>query len=442
MSSSCRRRIYMALGAGALIGFGPGSSFAGNWEALPRIEFGGTYNNNYRMADTSADELAVYGPYLDMSLDLQDVSQVSRFQIVPRVRSDYFPSDHADRSTDGYLDLDWDYTTQRSHFNFIATYANETVIYSELLPATFPGVALGQVVAGQSGIVSFHDREQLVHVAPTYTYDFTQRTHLNLQGSYDHASFNESQVQQVGYNNYLGQVGLIFNVSQLSTLSVNAVGSRFQPQTGGQSTTTYGGNLQWDWVRSQIAHFYVRVGDNRSRANTGGTVTVVTPSGVAGVPPTITQVTTGTGEVTTNGVTGGIGMDLRYQVTEVTVDFLRALSPSDEGAQVVSDEGRIRVLHAFQPRFSGFLAARGIRLRGSSGVAGLTITGEDYVTAEAGFDYQFTESFRMETKYDFIYQRFQGTPSATSNAVALAFIYQPLSRFEPLPELTGIPQER
>ena len=440
MSSSCRR-LYMALGAGALIGLGPGYSNADNWEVLPRIETGGTYNDNYRMADTSAQELEVYGPYIDMSLDAQYASPLSKFQIIPRVRSDYFPTDHTDQSTDGYLDLDWDYTTQRSHFNFIATYANETVIYSELLPATFPGIALGQVVAGQSGIVSFHDREQLVHVAPTYTYDFTQRTHLNLQGSYDHASFNQSQIQQVGYDNYGGQVGLAFNVSQLSTLSVNGVGSRFQPQSGGEDTTTYGVNVQWDWVRSQIAHFYARVGDNRSRASLSGTATVTTPSGVAGVPPTVTQVTTGGGEVTTNGVTGGVGVDLRYQVTEVTVDFLRALSPSDEGAQVVSDEGRFRVLHAFEPRFSGFLAVRGVRLRGSSGLAGLTITGEDYVAAETGFDYQFTESFRMETKYDFTYQRFQGTPSATSNAVGLAFIYQPLSRFEPLPEFTGIPRE-
>src|SRR5579863_2079249 len=323
MSSSCRR-LYMALGAGALIGLGPGYSNADNWEVLPRIETGGTYNDNYRMADTSAQELEVYGPYIDMSLDAQYASPLSKFQIIPRVRSDYFPTDHTDQSTDGYLDLDWDYTTQRSHFNFIATYANETVIYSELLPATFPGIALGQVVAGQSGIVSFHDREQLVHVAPTYTYDFTQRTHLNLQGSYDHASFNQSQIQQVGYDNYGGQVGLAFNVSQLSTLSVNGVGSRFQPQSGGEDTTTYGVNVQWDWVRSQIAHFYARVGDNRSRASLSGTATVTTPSGVAGVPPTVTQVTTGGGEVTTNGVTGGVGVDLRYQVTEVTVDFLRA----------------------------------------------------------------------------------------------------------------------
>jgi len=440
MSSSCRR-LYIAIGAASLVSVGPAAARADNWELLPRIELGGTYNDNYRLANTPADELKVYGPYLDAQLDMQLVSPTSKLQIVPRVRTDDYPTDHEDQSTDGFLDIDWDTKTLRSDFSGVATYANETVIMSELLPATFPGVGLGQVVGGESGIVTFHDREQLAHVAPVYTYDLTQRAHLNLQGAYDHASFSQSQIQQVGYDNYSGQVGILYNVTQLSSLSLNGVGSRFVPQEGSGATTTYGVNAQWDLVHSQIAHFYARLGDNRSRSDVTTTTTVTTLPLRPGPPPTVTQVTT-SGVVNTNGVTGGVGMELRYQVTELTVDFLRSLSPSDVGAQVVNNEVRFRLLHAFAPRFSGFLAARGIRLRSSSSHAGLTVTGEDYMTAETGVDYQFTESFRMEAKYDFMWQRFQGTPSASSNAVGLSVIYQPLSRYEPLPEFTGIPQER
>lgn len=458
MSSSCRR-LYVALGAGALIGIGHGAA-ADNWEVLPRVELGGTYNDNYRLGNTSADELRVYGPYIDAALDAQLVSPTSKFQIVPRVRSNDFPSDHADQSTDGYLDLDWDTRTQRSDFTGVASYANESVIYSELLPANFAGVALGQVVGGESGLVSFRNREQHEHLAPIFTYDFTQRTHLNLQGTYDHASFSTQQggaqnqatttpittgttgaIAQVGYQNYGGQAGLIFNVTQLSTLSVNGVASRFVPAEGSNDTNTYGVNVQWDVVQSQIVHFYARLGDNRSKASVTRTTTITTPAVRPGLPPVVTDVTTA-GSVTTNGVTGGAGVELRYQVTELTLDFLRALSPSDVGAQVVSNEARFRVLHAFAPRFSGFFAARGIQIRGSSSQAGLAINGEDYFTTEGGFDYQFTQTVRLEAKYDFIWQRFQGTPSASSNAVAVSFIYQPLSRYEPLPEFSGIPRER
>jgi hypothetical protein len=439
MSSSCRR-LYVVLGAGALLGAGH-SAAADNWELVPRIEFGGTYNDNYRMSNTPDQELTVYGPYIDAQLDAALASPTSKIQIVPEIRSDDYPSDHADQSTDGYLNMNWDTRSLRSDFSGVASYANETIIYSELLPATFPGIALGQTVGGESGIVSSRSREQLEHVAPAFTYDFTQRTHLNLQGAYDHASFNQSLIQQVGYDNYSGQAGLAYNVTSLSTLSVNGVGSRFVPQSGGQPTTTYGVDVEWNLVESQIAHFYARLGDNRSRTDVTSTTTLTTPPLRRGLPATVTEVTT-SGTVTTNGVTGGVGFQLRYQVTEVTLDLLRSLAPSDEGAQVIDNEARFRVLHAFRPRLSGYFALRGIQLRGSSTRPGFQIEGEDYVTAEAGVDYQFTESFRVEPKYIFMWQRFQGTPAASSNGVVLAFIYQPLSRYEPLPEFTGIPQER
>ena len=439
MSSSCHR-LYFAVGAGALLSLSAGAR-ADNWELLPRIEAGGTYNDNYRLANTSADKLQVYGPYIDAQLDTRLMSPVSKLEFIPEVRSDFYPTDHADQSTDGYLTIDGDYKTQRSDFKGLAQYANETVIYSELLSASFPGVALGQVVGGESGIVSIRNREQLEHVAPNFTYDFTQRTHLNLQGTFDHATFNQAAIQQVGYDNYSGQAGLLFNVTPLSTLSVNALGARFSPQSGGSPATTYGVNLEWDVVHSQIAHFYARIGDNRTRSDVTTTSTITTPAPRRGFPPIVTQVTT-TGTVTSNGVTGGIGVDLRYQITEVTLDYVRALTPSDAGAEVVNNELRFRVLHAFAPRFSGFMGVRGVRLRGASSRAQLGITGEDYVAAEGGFDYQLTQSFRLQAKYDFTWQKFQGTPSASANAVGLAFIYQPLSQYEPLPEFTGIPQER
>ncbi len=457
MSSSCRR-LYVALGAGALLGAGQGAA-AGNWELLPRIELGGNYNDNYRLANTTAEELVAWGPYIDALLDAQLISPTSKLEIVPRIRSDDYPTDHPDQSTDGYLDIDWDTKTQRSDFSGVAQYANESVIYSELLPATFPGVSLGQVVGGESGLVSFRNREQLEHVAPDYTYDFTQRTHLTLQGAFDHASFQSlsgvpntagepsasgqsgPSIQQVGYQNYRGQAGVLFNLTPLSTLSVNGTGSRFLPQAGGQDTTTYGLNVEYDLTHSQVAHFYARLGENRSEADVTPTATVVSVPGTSGAPPIVTQVMRG-GTVTSNGVTGGVGVELRYQITEVTLDLLRALSPSDDGAEVISNEVRFRVLQAFAPRFSGYLGVRGIQIRGSSDEPALRIEGEDYLTAEPGVEYQVTESLRVEAKYDFIWQRFQGTPSASSNGVTVDFVYQPLSRYQPLPEFTGLPPER
>ena len=434
--SSSSRKLYVALGAGALLGLAPGAR-ADNWEFLPRIEAGGMYNDNYRLAEGQAGKVKVYGPYIDAQFSANLLSQTTKLEFVPRVHSTFFPGDHADQSTDGYLDIDWDHKTLRSDFSGVAQYANETVIYSELPAATFLGTGLGQPTTGVSGRVSVHNRRHFERLAPMYKYDMTQRTHLNLNADLQHASYDQALIQQTGYSNYAAGAGVGFDVSPRSVLTVTGVGAHFVP-TGGHDTNHYGVNLEWDLRQSQIARFYARVGVDRANAQVMMTNTVV--SGPLSGP--VAQVTTTTSTVSTTGANGGIGVDLRYQVTEVTIDALRALTPSAEGAVVTDDELRFRVLHAFQPRFSGFLGARGMRLRGVSNKAGLVVQGEDYATAEAGFDFQITQSYRIEGKYGYIWQRFPGEPTAASNAVGLAIIYQPLSRFEPLPQLTGIPQER
>ncbi len=415
MSSSCRK-LYVTLGAGAVFGMGHGCAAAANWEFLPRIEAGGTYNDNYRLANASAEKLRVYGPYLDAQVSAALQSEASKLEIIPRVRSDLFPGDHADQSTDGYLDIDGDYKTPRSDLGGHAQYSDETVIYSELLPATFPGVALGEVVQGVSGLVSVRNRRQLGRVQPRYSYDLTERKHLILTADLTHVSYQRKLPGEVDYNDYQGAAGLAFDVSPLSVFTVSGRADHFVPRFGNPPTTRYGADLQWD-LREQIMHYYARLGASHTQSQA-------------------------TRSASRNGIIGGMGVDLRYPITEVTIDAQRDFAPSAAGAVVITDVARFRVLHAFEPRFSGFVGANALRQRGQSGLPGLAIAGEDYVAAEAGVDYQITQSYRIQATYDLTWQRFQGTPSASSNAVALAFIYQPLSRYQPLPELYGIPEER
>jgi hypothetical protein len=418
MSWSCRR-LYVALGAGALFGLTTGAG-ADNWEFLPRVELGGTYSDNFRLADIPDQELEVYGPYLDAQLAMDFISQTSKLDITPRIRSDYYPTDHTDQSTDGYLDIDGEHRTLRSDLTGVLQFSDEQIFYSDYLPATFPGLALGQAATAPSGHITVSTRQKLVRAVPEYKYDFTQRTHLDLNADVEHASYQQSQVEQIGYSSYTGSAGVGFDVSPRSVFTVTGLGTHFAPQAGGNTTNDYGAQGEWDLQETQIAKFYARVGVERSEAQTQ---------------------TAGT--VSNNGLTGGVGVDLRYQVTEVTIDALRSLIPTSEGVVMTDQELRFRVLHAFYPQFSGFLGVRGMRLSGASGQAALRVTSENYATAEAGVDYQITQNYRLEGAYDFAWQQFPDTPTATSNAVRLAVIYQPLSRYEPLPEFTGIPpQER
>ena len=414
--SSSYRKLYVALGAGALLGVGSGACGAANWEFLPRLEGGATYNDNYRMAEIPSEKQMVYGPYIDAQLAADLISPRGHLDIVPRVVSNYYPNDTADNATNEYLDIDGDYTGLRSELKGVAQYYNATTIFSELPPATFPGVNLGQVVGGATGRVTFRNREQFARIAPEYLYDLTQRTHLDLQADVQHASFGKSLIQQYGYDNYTGRGGLLFDLTPRSKLAVRGVYSRFTPQVG-SNTNRYGVEFQWSRRNSQIMQTYVRFGANRLAAQTAQ------------------------GTINSNGFTGGAGVQWNFQVTQVVIDALRELTPSDAGSVITNDELRFRVLHAFEPRFSGFFGARALRVRGASNKPGLAIQGEDYVTGEMGVEYQVSLNFRVQGTYTLTWQQFQGEPSAESNAVGLAFIYQPLSQYQPLPEFTGIPRE-
>ena len=414
MSSSCRR-LYAALGAGALLGL-TAKAPASNWNFVPRLEAGGTYNDNFRLAESSADKTQVYGPYIDASLDAGLLTQLSKLDIVPRVHSTYFPSDTADESTDGYIDIDAEHRTLKSDFTLLAHYANESVIFSELLPATFPGVALGQVVGGESGRVATRNRRQLEQVEPGFTHDLTQRSHLDLDAKFDRATFDKSEVQQVGFTNYRGQAGWRYDITPRQDVKIDGIVGRFVPQSGGHDTNRYGAEVQWDTQPTEIMRLYMRVGAEKTDASTS------------------------IGTIGKTAVTGGAGAVWNYQLTQVVLDVLRGISPSAAGAEVTNDELRFRVLHAFRPRFSGYVAVRGVRLRGAASQRVIAIQGEDYVAGEAGVEYQITQSYRIAVAYDYTWQRFQAEPSAASNAARLSVIYQPLNRFEPLPEFTGVPQ--
>jgi hypothetical protein len=385
-----------------------------NWDFNPRIELGALYNDNYRLAqDGSPDKVQAWGPTLDASLGLRLLTQRSEIALVPRITSNYFPDDTTDDSTNGYLDLKANSKTLKSQYGVTAQYANEEVIFSELLPAGFAGVGLGEIVGTGGGRVSALNRRQLENVAPTLTYDFTPRYHLHLDADYVHVSYDKNLFEQVGFQNYQFRAGLGYDISQQTTFVGRLIGTRYDP-VGSQGTDGFGGQAELQFHPTQIIQYYVRLGAMRSQASAAG------------------------GNVSNTSITGGAGVTWTYQITQFVLDALRGVEPSSAGQVENHSEVRFRVIHAFEPRLSGFVGARLLRLRGAVG-GPASIQGDDYVAATSGLSYQLTRNYRLAGEYDYIWQRFQGETHAASNAVTLSIIYQPLSRFEPVPDLNKLP---
>jgi len=392
-----------------------GTVEAANWDYNPRLELSGTYNDNYRLAEDAAGKVTAAGAVLDAQLAMRSLSPENELSFTPHIRTSIYPDDHQDQSTDGYFDIKGEHKTQKADLAIVGQYANESIVSSDLLPANFNGVGLGEIVGTGSNRVTVTDRRQFERVAPSMTYDFTQREHFLANLEYENASFSKNDVfQQIGYKDYDGSVGMGFDATQRSNVAITLNGARFLPDGGAGDTTSYGLSSQWTWRRSQVQQVYVRGGAVRSQADVPG------------------------GTVSNTSFVGGAGVSWTYQVTKYVADLLRGVSPSSSGAVLTHTEARFQAIRAFTPRLSGDIGVRAIRLRG----AAVVVQGNDYAAATVGFQFQVTRNYRIAGEYDYTWLRFQDEPRANSNSATLSIIYQPLSRFEPLPDLNGLPPSR
>ena len=441
MSSSFRNG---ALLAGAMLGgvlVGPGKAQASNWDFEPRVEVGGLYNDNFRLIEHNQPAVPAYGLLADVAMGFSLIDQRSELDIVPRVHSSFFPNDHEDQSTDGYFNVLGNIKTQKASYGGTFMYANETVLSSELLAPDFPGVNLGQVQGEANGRVTIHNRRQLEQVAPKMTYDFTPRWHLNLNGMFENASFssnltsqqNQPNYVQVGFKDFYANGGMQYDISQRQDVVFSLSGAKFIPDkatvlgTGPTAqrvnnnttdTTRIAFEGQWDAKPSNTMQTYERLGLNQVHANTA----------VDGV-------------INKTLLVGGAGVVWTYQLSQYVIDAIRDLSPSSAGAVVEHDELRFRFLRAFQPRLFGVLAARGIRVRGASQSI-LSIQGSDYLTASAALQYQLTRNYRLAGEYAYTWQHFQGEPYAASNGITVSVIWEPQSRYKPIPNFNALPLDR
>ncbi len=383
---------------------------ATNWTYDPRIEVGGTYDDNYLLGEIPADQTAVSGPFVNALVALHGASPRNDFVLTPQVHATLFPGHSDDQSTDGYLDAIDTYDTLRTRSIFRGAYANQTIAAADFLPATFPGVQLGEPVISGSGLIVHLERQQSLHLDPSTSIRFTERGHLDLSADYYRAWFSQSLPGQVGFQSVSGTVGAGYAASQRSDLSLRGTYTAFEPE-GTVPSARHGALVgEWDYRESTVMHFYVRAG----AGETQGTL----PGGP---------------QVTLTDFEGGIGARWTYPISDITVDLLRTAVPSSFGVLVNQDELRFRVLHRFTEIFAGFVALRGLRTVRAESQA-TNVPDRNYATGSAGLEWRITRNYSLEASYSYAWQKYQNDPlHAASNTVGVSIVYEP-HRYDRGPE--------
>jgi hypothetical protein len=396
------RNTSVAMAIASLLG--TAAAGAANWELQPRVEVGAIYDDNYRLTDQPGEEIDVMGASLDAQLALRSEGPRSLLEILPRVRTTFFPDESAEEATDYLLGFRGETRTQRLTTGVRAQFADESVVTSDLLPADVPDLDLGEILPGDEGRVSVRTRRQLISVQPNLSFTWDERRRVIADLRYLDADFDDVFTEQVGYRDIGVGGGLQWDVSQRATLTVRGDVAQFEPDSGTEPTDRMGVDAEWRSRGSQTMEFYVRGGVIRSER------------GAVGLTP----------ELTNTSFNGGVGAVWRYQVTNIFIDALRSTEPSSSGAVVDRNELRFRVNRSFSPRLSAFLALRGIQTASAVEETFGDIRDRDYVAGSTGFEWRASRQFALLGRYEYTRQKFEGVPDdGVSNGVNLSVVYEP-----------------
>lgn len=365
---------------------------AANWEVAPRVQAGYRYSDNYRL-DLPGGEVEVSGPEADVGVTFRTIDPRTNFEITPRVNATYFPDEKDEDSTDYYLTGGFSDVTPRRRINVPFLYSDEYVVDSEL-PEAGEGGDLGEPDQGDAGRFIQRNRRDYFRIAPSMSYDISQRYRMELNAHYLQADF-ESQLPgfQQDFSEVGAGAGFGILTSPRSALLVRALASQYDTTS---TTDAYGGEVEWNTQYSPGSRAYVRVGAQQTKPERGSSDT---------------------------NVIAGAGGRWESQRNTLFLDFTRSVGPVSAGTVVERHQLRIRIDHDVSQRFA---LRAGARLSRDEEVEDGTYPKREYAIGELGFEWRWLRQWSLVGSYNYRWQEYEDEPSdASANAFLLGIVYEP-----------------
>jgi hypothetical protein len=387
---------------------------AAAWQFEPRIQIGVLTDDNYRLTEVRGAEVEATGGWVDAQLDVRSEEPRGYVEVIPRVRSTFFPDASEEESTDGFLGARWNRRWLRLETNVDLDFADESVISSELVTAEFPDVDLGDVVIGDDGRAQVRNRRQFAALQPSAAFQWTQRSRIEAAVSYIDSTFDRTFAEQTGFADVSASAGYAFDLSPRDTIALRGRIGEYEPDSASDATLRSGVHGEWTRRWSETSQVYLRIGSDSTETDVRRRETPLSPL----LPVTVSQ---------TSWV-GGFGTRWQRQVTEVVFDLVRSSSPSSAGVVTIRDEARLSVRRALSARFwlEGYMRA----VRTDGAIEDLTdIRDREYLASKLGFRWRASRQTTVLGAYHYDWQEFENALSdATSNQVNVSVIYEPRRR--------------
>ena len=393
---------------GGLMALGAGQALAADWTWYPSVSASGVYNDNVQLSNTPASEISVSGAELDAELRMRAETPRSFFQLAPRLRSTFYPSESSQEADDQFVRLTSAFSTERTRASLDANWSHVTMLGSYFPSAVIgSGDVLGQPNPGEGVAQAGAQKnwQELAEITPTVSFKLSQRHSLELRLGYLDAGYDiQVPGDTVDYTDTYGRLSYALQLSQTARLSFRGVYSNYNPAAG-ESTGAYGLDAEWSNKISETSEYYLRAGAQRLEATATG----------------------GGGSSWDNGYTGGAGVRWAFEVSQIFVDLNHGLEPSSAGEYVTRDQLRAEWTRRITPLANVSLGARVIDESGGTKDSGF----EDrtYAAGTIGFGWRFSRHWTLVSSYIYSWSEYQNANSdAQSNAVKVGIVWEPMRR--------------
>ena len=387
----------------ALAGLGIGCADATDYHWDPMLMVSGNYNDNYGFDSGNVQKVSVDGSIVDASLHVSIINPDAHFEITPAVHSVYYPGQSQFDANNVFVDSQFEQLWPRGNFTLNENFWSQDVLTS-YLPTTAINAPLGQNSPGADlASVTERVRQDLLLLAPIANFELSSREHLEIRAQFLGVDYSQAVYGQLqNFKNYSGSLGLGFDVSPQSTVTVRGIASDLRPVSG-SGANTYGAEGEWRTHLSEVVQSYAKLGVEHTSFNQAQY-----------------------GQSAATSVSGGIGISRKFIAYDLFADFARSVSPDSYGTIVVRNDLRTRLEHKFSGQTSGYVGLRYIN-QVALGNNSAGFVGQRYGQGALGVEWRIYRQFSIISEYVYTtYKEYAGNAQAAgSNAVTISLKYQP-----------------
>lgn len=388
--------LISAMLCGALVVHGADQAFD------PRLEIGGTYDSNLRLAAAPLND-KVTGGYVDALADWTTRTPLTDFRLTPRLRATRYSGNGETGTTNFYLNGDLNHHLERSRLGLAFNISKQEVLTSELLDANGSN-GLGTPGTGTAGLAFTNSKALFAVVRPTGRFDLGKRTQLLIDTQYTRVDYDRARALiQNDYSDVAGTIGFSFQATPRVRWVTNLTADKFTPRAGTADARNVGANVELWREQSELVRAFIRVGAVRSQFSGSGSAASETSAN------------------------GGVGVQRDFATGHLFLQANRTVDASGSGQLLLRDELNLRLGRKLTERV---LITGGAAAIWTEPVAKNSALGKRrYYVASLGGEWRVRRTVSLEARYEYSSVHFQsaaGTPD--SNAAYAGVVFEPHRR--------------